>query len=301
MTENKLIFDSIPFNGFVSNIDHSFCSPWKINIKNQSKIVNDIILHICGGIKDEKVKNYFLIGPDGTGKSFLLKELDNFLKFRSEKVLFLNPENFGKIKRKFFNNQTMLNYKYIIIDDWDNIKISDRNYIEKVIRDNSMYLIASSNKDSLKQIDRFSKDTKVYKTQSLSILETYHYIGDSVAVSYALSLSKNTKIFSFLSIFVIYVLSAGKLFYINNISTFCLDLLVKSKKDKVSVWYVLKYVRKNFATLHNTFKLFIKVVICFLFCSLVFFMIKEIYLRINKAEFERIKEEIELQNLKYTL
>ena len=287
--DNSLILDSIPFTDFTGKNVDNIHTGWKLNIKYQSKIINDIICRIYGAIKDKTVKNYFIYGIEGTGKSFILKEIEKFLSFRGQRILFLDSTSITKLKRKSFKFNP----------DFD-ANIFGKDGIDYIMNKSmATFIIASREKNVKKVGSIFLKDSKTYKLPSLSIFETYNYINNSISLSFVLSPIKNKKIFSLFSVIMIYMLSAGRLSYINSISSFCLNLIMKDKTKKISIIHILKYIKKNLKTLHNVFRLISKYLLICICFVIVIFVTWRIYVQMNQAEFERIKEEIELQNLKY--
>ncbi len=294
--QNNFTLDDIPF----VDVDFNNLSTLRYisYTKQQSRIIQDVIANIYNTDRGNGKYICHIYGQYGTGKSFILRELERFLKQRKARVLYYTAEQWTKDKKKYSNIQKGI-YDFIIIDDIDKIKKTDISQFEEIVKMNNTKFIISSDKRNIDYIN--SKNLDRHKISSLSVFETYSYINNNVYINRAISTIDNKQIFSFLSKFIIYLLSVGLLRNINKIAFYCLDKATQEKKDSISIRIFINYLQNNISFLRNTLVLFIKYFFLVFVIITVFILSKEIYLKANKARFDRIKQEIELQNLKNSL
>lgn len=294
--QNNFIFDDIPF----TDVDPAKPSPLKYMsyTRQQSAILQDIILNLYSLDKDNKKCFYQIYGPSGTGKSFMLREIERFLKQRNNKVLYYTLDKWTKDK---YNKIHKEGYNYIIIDDFDKLKRNDRIQLEEIVNFKVSNVIVSSNRKDIDHVGFSLKNIFRYRISPLSIIETYNYINNSIYIVSALNTVKNKCIFSFLSKFIIYILSIGVLADINKIALYCLNRATQDKNSSIPITLFMKFVKNNVVYLRNTLVLFIKYFFFVFLTVIILLLSREIYLKINRAKFDRIKQEIELQNLKNSL
>ena len=191
-----------------------------------------------------------------------------------------------------------------IIADAHKLKESDLLFLDAVVKKiPDIVLIVSSNKRNFvvdKNRDDFSLNRLFckYKIKPLSLLSSFSYIKNCVFNAFTATGVKRKNLFSFLSMFFIYIFSGGKISYINKISFNCLNLIFNENKRKVSFVSVFKVVFKNnMSVRYNVIILLFK--FCVLFGS-IFILTCGSYIFYNKyndAKIDKIRQEIEMHNM----
>ncbi|MDR2934249.1 MAG: hypothetical protein LBU68_03120 [Rickettsiales bacterium] len=311
--QSHFSFDSLPFC-----FTNELCS--KFFIKSQGKIIDTVI----NSIRFENKIYHHIYGNDSVGKSFILQELYNILStsdvviartLRDNKISLSDqignfmkkrPSTDEKMLERLEQEYSGLERLFVIIDDVDGLKPVDiqfLNLIVKVAPHIGIIISSGSRNISERGSENFIDISMVrHRVRPLSMASTYSYIRKSIAGSFALRTNRGKKIFSFASVFWIYLLSAGKLGYINSIATFCLEKAVYEDKEKISIMSVFEYAKSNLQMLrYNTLVLFLKWVGFIAVLYGLFFISRMAYIKINEERFDRIRQEIELENLKNSL
>ena len=303
-------FDKMPFT-------NSEQANYKLFLKKQVKIINSV-LH---SVRFNENNYHYIYGESGVGKSFVLSELNNLFE-TSDNVVYISASGnvkfvdyiSGLIKCRSNSPDKVLNaleneldflHKLVfIIDDAHKLKESDLLFLDAVVKKiPDIVLIVSSNKRNFvvdKNRDDFSLNRLFckYKIKPLSLLSSFSYIKNCVFNAFTATDVKRKNLFSFLSMFFIYIFSGGKISYINKISFNCLNLIFNENKRKVSFVSVFKVVFKNnMSVRYNVIILLFK--FCVLFGS-IFILTCGSYIFYNKyndAKIDKIRQEIEMHNM----
>ncbi len=311
--QSHFSFDSLPFC-----FSNEVCT--KFFIRSQNKIIGDVL----NSIRFDGKLYHCIYGKDSVGKSFVLQELYNILSLtdvvivrtlRDNKISLADqvgnfvkkrPGSDERMLERLAQYYSGLERLFIMVDDVDGLKPADIEFLNLIAQRAPQIgiIVAGGAKNIMERGANNFIDSVMakHRVKPLSVLETYGYISKNISESFALNMRKGENIFSSVSVLAIYLLSAGRLGHINSIATFCLDKAAYEYKHRVSVLSVFEYARSNLSMLrYNTAVLFLKWIGFISVLYGLFFAGQAAYLKINEQRFERIRQEIELENLKNSL